>query len=125
MTKDRLFGKWFLLKHIDPALCDDPAKAFNAILNIKSEIREHYKNENRKDPVSIIDSNDYGYYTELIKLPEFIKTENEADYYFKYHYYSEYIPSQYDCTGQHFTIWYKIVKRSYGYVVFNHVGIDC
>ena len=122
MTKEDLSLKWYFVKK-NPNVCDDPAKAFNAQLKLKSEIRRYYKQQSKQDPVTCIFDNGDSY-TLLIKLPEYINTEKSAEYYFKNNYYRECVPSQYDCTGQHYTSWYKIVKRSYGFVVFHHVSVD-
>lgn len=124
MTKKDLEFKYYLLRNIKPERCDNPAKAFEGLLKIKSEIRRYFKRESERDPVTCIKDDPYGYYTLLIKLPEYIKDAESAEYYFMNNYYMEYVPSQYDCTGQHFTQWYKIVKRSYGYVAFHHVAVD-
>lgn len=124
MDKTTLMCKWFILKHCNPSICDDQAAAFNAQLKLKSEIRNYYKEEAGKDPVTLIENANYDSFTELIKFPEYITTEEEAEFYFRNNYYKEYFPSQYDCTGQLFTTWYKIVKRSAGYVVFHHVCMD-
>ena len=69
----------------------------------------------------IIQDDPYGYYTVLITLPEDV-TDPEA--YFEDNERLTAMPSQYDCTGQHFTLWHKTVKRQGRYMIYHHVGID-
>lgn len=59
----------------------------------------------------------------LIRLGEFDSLA-DADDYFMWHEYMECAPSQYDCTGQHFTNWYHIFKRHGIYYAYHCISID-
>ena len=60
----------------------------------------------------------------VFPLDKDLKTAEEADDYFLDHYYREFIPSMYDCTGQVFTTWYKIFRRRGQFWVYNATAID-
>ena len=62
-------------------------------------------------------------YTELREMPRFDSME-EADDWFKRCYYMEAAPSAYDCTGQHFTVWYKLFRRRGRWWAYHRVGVD-
>ena len=94
-----------------------------AIVETKRAIREYLK---RKDEeyVEYFDSSFDGciekFYLEANSIEE--ATED-----FEENYYQHYYPSQYDCTGQVFTSWYRIFKTSYEniFVVYHRLSVDC
>ena len=59
----------------------------------------------------------------LVRLGDF-KNLGEADDYFMWNEYREYIPSAYDCTGQIFTDWYHLFKRHGVYYAYHSISID-
>lgn len=69
---------------------------------------------------------DYGIdgYVIRFPLPDHIDSKTMAKAYFedrcKYHYR----PSQYDCTGQLFTRWYKLFLRNGRWWAYHSVGCD-
>lgn len=92
------------------------------IIDLKRTIREYaHRKSDRRYLANISDDS---YYTVLITLPEYIKTYEDADEYFKEEEFMTCRPSQYDCTGQHFTRWYKIFKRNGRFVAFHKCGVD-
>ena len=91
------------------------------IQELKRELREY---SHRKSDRKYFAESDYGYYKLLIELPEYIKTYEDADEYFKEEEYMTCRPSQYDCTGQHFTLRYKIFKRNGRFMAYHECGID-
>ena len=88
----------------------------------KRDIREYYKRQAGKDR-RVIHGN-FDYFIELVELPEFIETQDMVDEYFEENIRLVYIPSQYDCTGQLFTNWYKPVKRNDRWYVYHSVSMD-
>lgn len=63
-------------------------------------------------------------YVELITFPEEIDSARLAEELFRAYIRMEYRPTYYDCTGQHFTRWYKVFKRGGRYCVYHSIGID-
>ena len=63
-------------------------------------------------------------YTELIALPEDCKTDDDAVGFFRDWLLIECRPSQYDCTGQLFTAWYKVFKRGGRFMAYHRVCAD-
>lgn len=63
-------------------------------------------------------------YTELLPLPEYIETMDEAVSYFEDYEYRRYYPSAYDCTGQAFTSWYKVFVRGGRFWAYHRVSVD-
>ena len=52
------------------------------------------------------------------------KTKKDAVSYFEEEEYMTCIPSQYDCTGQRFTCWYRIAKQNGRFYAYHCVGAD-
>lgn len=76
---------------------------------------------------------DYGIdgYIEIVSIPEiFDKLEDSetngpgAESFFRDFIEIQAVPSAYDCTGQRFTAWHKIVKRNGQYWAYHRVAID-
>lgn len=88
---------------------------------LKKAIREYNKQE--RDRWIIHDDGIDGY-TELILLPEKVQTMEQAVRWFMDYEYSECIPSMYDCTGQRFTWFYRVVERRGRWYVYHSVGFD-
>ena len=93
------------------------------IKELKQSIRIYFKNQSRKLEERVFDA-DYDGATFLIELPEEIKTEEIAEAWFEGNEYCECIPSQYDCTGQAFTAWHKLVKRNGRWWCYHRVCFD-
>lgn len=97
------------------------AKLQERIKKVKKAIRKY----NRKEPKPvIIKDNGIDGWIEKIVLPENIRTRKEADEYFLTNEYMECSPSQYDCTGQLFTSWYKIFERQGRYIAYHYISRD-
>lgn len=60
----------------------------------------------------------------LVQIPEAISRE-EAEAYFKENMERHYRPSAYDCTGQRFTLWHKLVYRSGSWWCYHCFATDC
>ena len=63
-------------------------------------------------------------YIELLQLPEEITTRETADEWFQYNEYMECVPSAFDCTGQRFTNWYKLIERNGRWWVYHSILVD-
>jgi metallophosphoesterase superfamily enzyme len=110
-----LFEKFILI-----AEGDAKEKAKSALQDVKREARRISKQESN----TRIITGDYDGYTEKITLDDTITTAEEAEAFFIDHYKRTYTPSQYDCTGQAFTIWHKIAYQAGYFVIYHHVGFD-
>lgn len=90
----------------------------------KKDIREYYKLQDEELRITYIDSD----YDSAILLYELgVPSDwdyNEVDEYFKEFEYMRCQPSQYDCTGQRFTGWYKIFKRNDKWMTYHRVCLD-
>lgn len=97
----------------------DPEK----IKNLKRELRKYLHKPITEERRCIFED-DYGYYIMLIRLPEFVKCEEDAEEFFDKFERMEYIPSQYDCTGQHSTRGHKIFKRQGRFWCYHFIAVD-
>ena len=91
------------------------AQAF--IKALKQSIREY---NHRKTDRRII-TGDCDSVLVLVDVPQGV---TDIDAWFDENERCVYMPSMYDCTGQAFTEWYKIVKRADGYKVYHSIGYD-
>ena len=57
-------------------------------------------------------------------LPKTITDEETAREWFEYNEYMHIRPSMYDCTGQLFTSWYKIIERNGRFYAYHCVSLD-
>ena len=93
------------------------------IISAKKGIRLYWKNEKLKTKRKII-CGDIDGYLEKIEVPEDIKTKKIAKAWFRGNEYRERRPSQYDCTGQSFTNWYKVVRLHGKLYIYHSIGFD-
>ena len=80
--------------------------------------RTAYEDEPR--PVKI----DGETYVSRIPLPRNLTSIESAEGWFLDHEYMECRPSMYDCTGQLFTVWYKIIERNGRFHAYHCVSMD-
>lgn len=98
--------------------------AKDEIIKKKRKIRDIYKQENEKPERHIVHDNGIDGYIELLQLQEEITTRETADEWFQYNKYMEYVPSAFDCTGQRFTSWYKLVERNGRWWAYHCISVD-
>ena len=101
----------------------------DSVYKIKKEIRDYYK-EREKDRKEWLIKDDWidGSIV-LVELPSEINSVKIdsfelAEEYFKAYEYRKCRPSMYDCTGQVFTSWYKIIKRNNKFYAYHSIGFD-
>lgn len=87
--------------------------------SIKRALRAFY---HRPDDKRKTITANYDNGVELITLTA--KTKADADAEFKALYYRVCTPSQYDCTGQWFTVTYKIFKRGDRWMAYHRYALD-
>ena len=63
---------------------------------------------------------------QLEQLPDELDsyTEDEAQEWFMWNRYRNAAPSQYDCTGQLFTNWFKLTRRRGHWFAYHSIGRD-
>ncbi len=106
--------------NMDLAAVEGMVRACDTIKEIKREIRTYNHEQDAKPAHTIV--KDYGMdgYIELYELPDV----SDPEAYFDENERLLYRPSQYDCTGQVFTAWHKIIKRRGRNMVYHRVAID-
>lgn len=87
--------------------------------DIKRDLRAFY---HRPDGCVKIITADYDSGWQLITLTS--KTKEDANAEFNDLYYRVCTPSQYDCTGQMFTVSYKLFKRNARWMAYHHFAMD-
>lgn len=100
---------------------NDP-KVAERIADLKREIRSYYKRTATHGYRMVKDNCDS--YVYLIDAPEWVKSEEDAVEWFEHNEYIPPINSMYDCTGQPFTRWYKVINRNGKWMVYHYVSID-
>lgn len=90
-------------------------------ISLKRAIRQYTNRPH--GGVWIIEDDGGDGYTELREMPRF-DTLEEADDWFRRCYYLEARPSAYDCTGQRFTVWYKLFQRRGCWWAYHRVCVD-
>lgn len=117
------------VKLIEESISEKSVKLLPNISNVlreyKKDIRNYYKRQKEGLNTSLV--KDYGIdgYIEKIELP-FMFSKDEAKRYVESNIVMEYYPSQYDCTGQCFTSWYRIFKNSKNrYICYHRLSVDC
>ena len=80
-------------------------------MDLKKAIREYHKEQTAKPQQRLVKEYGIDGYDVLMELPEHLKDVETATEYFEAHEVMRCMPSMYDCTGQFFTISYKIFER--------------
>ena len=111
---------WEFLRSIVPPekRCAVDAK----ILRYKRCIREYHKHS-ETEPEHHFISHDYDYGVELVILPGDM-TREQVDRYFDINMHREYMNSMYDCTGQIFTVWHRVVRTGAGWKIYHGLAMD-
>lgn len=90
----------------------------------KQNIREYHKKKAKSSEETRFIAGDYDSYVLLEKLPDFVKTKEQAEEIFDEDYRLIAYPSQFDCTGQKFTTGHKIVKRGDKFYCYHSISLD-
>lgn len=91
------------------------------VLELKKDIRRFNRAIARQE---IAWEDEYGY-VEKVKAPkECIDWEDVVDW-FEWHEKIDYSDRGYDCTGQMFTLWYKVVKLHGEWWIYHRIVCDC
>jgi hypothetical protein len=118
-------------------LCENTNKEFHNdsmdeyIKEMKREIRQYTHKANGARTIdgytieSRLIKSDWESYIELIKLPDTVKNDLDAEWFFDSLLKIEYKYRDYDCTGQLFTAWWKVFKKGERFYVYHAVDCDC
>lgn len=103
-------------------LGDLSEKLVQHIVETKRAIRAytHRKDEDRR----IVKDNGIDGYVCLERLPEHLEDQVDAIDYFRSFREISYRPSAYDCTGQAFTMWYKVFQRNGRFFAYHCICFD-
>ena len=97
-------------------------RANQRMIERKREIRAYLR---KPEPVRIIVQSDFDSCTYRFPLPDYIRSIEDGEEYFREVEYMRYRPSMYDCTGQLFTTWFKVYQASDGsFWAYHSVGMD-
>ena len=99
-------------------------KALEHIIRLKRDIRQYHKMMENQNPVVALNA-DYDGAVLLYELDVPSDwTEEDVTEWFEENEVRHCIPSQYDCTGQEFTCWFKVFKRNDKWMTYHSVAID-
>ncbi len=103
---------------------ENVARRDRHIADVKREIREFTHRAASHN--YIVEERGCDGYIELVQLPEELDTANKVDAaeWFRANRYLEYFPTPYDCSGQKFTNWFKLVRRQDHWFAYHSVSID-
>lgn len=91
------------------------------LAELKQEIRKFNK---RSSDRRIVKDNGIDGFVELVELPEYLKSTEDATEYFEEYEVRHAMPSMYDCTGQAFTSWFKVFKRHNKFFAYHSICFD-
>ena len=123
----------FWEKELDSILSDDKEtddRYMNFVVEhvkkIKKRIRDEHKLREKDSEYKRVIRYDYDGFLEIVSLPDILSncSEEEMVGFFERNVYIHALPSQYDCTGQLFTAWYKLFKRNGKWMAYHCVGCD-
>ena len=120
MLRDAYEMLAFYQENLEMAL--DHEKALKHIAEAKREIRR-YTHLPVSNDVVVKDEGMDGAIV-LVTLPETLKTKADAEAYFEECKVIRARPSMYDCTGQMFTVWYKVFSRRGRFMAYHSVAFD-
>lgn len=94
------------------------------IWELKKDIRDYFRQQEKDDERRIICDDGIDGYTELVKLPESLYTKGSAKTYFEEKEVLRCPYSLEGCTGHPFTCWYRIICRQGRMWVYHRVAYD-
>ena len=106
---------------VEKYVVDYNEKVVAKVKETKKAIRQY---RDRPDQGARVLESDFDSMTALIPLPEDIDDMEDAEYYFDHYLYRECAPSMYDCTGQIFTVWHRIIKRNGRFWCYHRTAMD-
>ena len=92
------------------------------ILRYKRRIRKYHKHSDN-EPEHHFLSHDYDYGVEVVILPADL-TREQVDKYYDLNMHRERMNSMYDCTGQIFTVWHRVVRTGAGWKIYHGLAMD-
>lgn len=114
---------YILRRFYEDVLKEHPEKeqVRDYLVDVKREIRRLLRLQ-REEGVVVRDGGDS--YTVKVKAPEWCRSKDDVEEWFKEHEYLPIVWSQYDCTGQLFTNWYHVALLHGEWYVYHDIGMD-
>jgi len=110
-----------IYKELVPQTAEAEERLHDHVCNLKRDIRK-YNRQPSGDPRVL--RSDFDSALVLLPLPEFLTGMEAATEYFLSEEYRVCRPSMYDCTGQVFTNWFKIILRHGRFWAYHSMSMD-
>lgn len=94
------------------------------IRELKKDIRDYFKQQEKDNERRIICDDGIDGYTELVRLPEYLYTKDSAESYFEENEVLRCPYSSGGCTGHPLTCWYRIICRRGRMCAYHRVSYD-
>jgi len=122
---DLMMG-WFMIRtfYNSPSIDDYPGKA-DVLIRLKRAMRKFMREQLPCREWIVKDYYD-GSCIQLEQLPDELDsyTEDDVREWFMWNRYMTTVPSPYDCTGQTFTRWFKLIRRRGHWFAYHSIGRD-
>ena len=131
-TPNELQHEWDLLRFLQTSVSeltasqapDKSTRVNEMILEAKNNIRSYNRREAKKLNEAYFCVS-YDGLTVKKDLPDYITSYEEANKFFELNELLTAHESQYDCTGQEFTAWYRFYKRQDGkFILYHRIARD-
>lgn len=105
--------------------CQNKDAAERFLIREKRELRALLKKRDRASAAKrIVKDDGIDGFIVRIEFPEFIKTKEEAEAYFRQYEYIEPYYTYHDCTGRAFTSWYRLFLLNGVWTAYHSVRFD-
>lgn len=107
---------------LEPTTAEAEERLHDHVCQLKRDIREY--THRPADETRIVRDDGMDGYVILFPLSPFLENKEDAEKLFMRDYYLECRPSMYDCTGQAFTSWHKIIEKHGRFWCYHSVCYD-
>ena len=105
--------------------CQTNEALIDKIIEMKRAARKYMRKQRELPETRLVRNDGIDGCIILQPLPERITDRKTAKEYFEDNEYIHYHDRGYDCTGQCFTSWYKIINRNGRYYAYHSISRDC
>ena len=121
-NNEDLKDAWIMVKALSDFIPE--AKKTESCLEMIKKYKKAIRNYNKVRQDQHFISGDYDRYVMLIEFPNWVCDLQDAKQCFEEFYELHAYPSQYDCTGQHFTTGIKYVYRRGKWYGYHSISVD-